>query len=729
MSKSPYLTFSPRDIATVLLIIGVAFAFRAIIIYERAAAPDNAGNFDPLPIGSDQSYYYWSIFGFRSGEFPPQAFYFQPGMSYFLIGLSYILNTTNLAVLRFAISALGAINCGLLYALVQLAFGNHAISAISSAILAIYPVIAFHDTDFTVVSPATVLLSLALFGALWMYRKPEQWLGALLIGLAIGAGLTMRPEVAVTSSLLMVYLTIIRWRARRSVVPFVLCSLVALAIVAPIAIHNIRGGASHLITPMGGAAIYNGFNRDASGVCIGTRADFTTRFDHFHFLRLDIQLEPARFVELILRKIGLFFSATEPGNNLDYTQSGENVSALLRMNPLDFRILIALTIFGVVAAWRRREPTLPFFLLACVGMFSMTMLLWIESRIRTPIVAAMIPLSAYGLVDIFRHCRQVSFWRRCAAILALLSIGFALSWWAENNLPRKVTLSSLPKGAQPLGAVYNQELHLVGYRIQDQYTHRGRFEPFRPYVVTLYWKLERPTQIDYSFSLKLVVAGEEVESFDHPIGFVNYPPLPTSKWQHGLIYVEHIGMSVRRFDVPTEVSGYLWLDVYPGRNASYLFDPAGSARPLTLARPAIVWGAGQFLTLNADSFEPIRFGDLLLQAWRLPESARGGQVVEVELGWRSTDRQIEESYSIGLYLRNEAGEFVANFDAPLRNGNLLTNSLPPNYRLQDQRSIRLPTAPGSYRVYVAVYSNATGARLPINAEGETLAQIGVIVVE
>jgi hypothetical protein len=481
---------------------------------------------------------------------------------------------------------------------------------------------------------------------------------------------------------------------------------------------------------VGGAAIYNGFNRDASGVGIGTRADFTTRFDYLHFLRLDIQLEPIRFVELIFRKIGLFFSATEPGNNLDYTQSGENVSALLRMNPLDFRILVALAAFGAAAAWRRGEPTLPLFLLACIGMFSMTMLLWIESRIRTPIVAAMIPLSAYGLVDILRNWGRVSFWRRRAALLMLLWAGFALSWLAENHLPRQVTLDSLPKDAQPLGVIYNQELHLVGYRVQDQYTHRGRFEPFRPYVVTLYWKLERPTQIDYSFSLKLVVAGKEVESFDHPIGFVNYPPLPTSKWQPGLIYVEHVGLSVRRFDVPTETSGYLWLDVYPGRNAMWLFEPAGGVRPLTLARPAIIWGAGQYLTLDADLFEPIRFGDLLLlEAWRLPERAGVDQMINVELGWRSGDRQIEDSYSIGLYLQNEAGEFVANSDAPLRDGNLLTNSLPPNYRLQDQRSIRLPAAPELYKVYVAVYSNATGARLAISSEGETLAQIGTIVVE
>lgn len=722
-----------RHLILLLLVVLFAYGYRIVIIIERAIAPDNAGAFNPLPEGSDQVYYYWSVHGFREGTFPPRTFYFQPGISYFLIALSYLLNTTDIAVLRLAIALLASINCGIMYILTQLAFGKEQVSLIAAFLLAVYPVGAFYDTDFVITSQGTLLLTLALVGALWIYRYPHQFAGAVLIGLAAGAGLTMRPEVAITSSLIMLWVLVTRIRQKHNwLLPFLCFAIVAVLIPMPIFIHNQRGGSEHLIGASSGAAIYNGLNRDASGTGTGFRADFTTRYDYFRFLLLDIQLEPMRFMELLLRKIGLLFSATEPGNNLDYANVGQKVSIALRLNPLDFRILFALSVFGGVALWQARQSAYLLFVIAVFVMFATIMLLYVEARIRTPVIAALVPLAAYGLNDLWHSIQQRKLHRLKILTALTLVAWFAVAWLLENHLPRKLMVQTLPEKAHAIDVIYNQELRLLAYDIQDQYTPRGRFEPFRPYVVTLYWLLEKPTEINYSFSLKFEVDGEGIDSFDHPIGFVSYPHVPTSQWEVGKIYVEHIGMSVRRFDVPTETSGHLWLDVYPDRNAMLLFDPVGSGRrPLTLAHPAIMWDEGGFLSLSEqrDACGEIQFDTLLiLEACRVPSEGQRSETTTIEFGWRSTDVQIQESYIIGVYLQDQSGEFVANFDAPFRNGRLFTHALPPNYRLEDKRTVTLPDKAGVYKVYVGVYSYLTGERLTLQGQNETLALIGMIHV-
>lgn len=732
MNPSPYLYFDRRDVLAALFIIAIAFTYRAIIIWDRATALDNAGYFDPLPDGSDQKTYYATIFEYRDGTYPPPTFYYQPGISYFLIGLTSLLGTTSLGVLRLALAALASINCGLMYAVARLAFGTWRISLITAVLLALYPVGAFYDTDLVITSQGIILLTIALFGALWMYRVPRRWIGAALLGCVIGIGVITRLEIAVAAIALSLWLFIVRWR-KHSPAPCILTIALALVFILPVVLHNRAGGADFLITPVGAAEVYRGFNRDANGINTASRAYLTTHFDYYTFLAQDIRLEPLRFIELVLRKLGLFFSATEPGNNLDYAAAGEAVSTGLRLNPLDFRILIVLTAFGVVALWRDHRTVLFSFLAVCAAMLVMTMLIWVEARIRAPIIAAMIPCAAYGLYDLVTHFRQVAFWRQQLWLIAALMVGLSLAWVAEYNLPRKVTVGELPANAVPVNALYNDELRLVGYRIEDSYSARGMFQPFRPYVVSLYWKLERPTTINYSFALKYIVADKALDQFDHPIGFVSYPQRATSQWEADRIYVEHVGLGIRRFDVPVEISGHLWLEVYPERRFTEVLQPAGMASTqLELAHPAIAWGEGKPYSSKIDdaSQEDLHFGDLLiLRAWDLPAEGQAGETITLTMGWQTTSLQIQDSYIIGVYLQNDAGEYVVNFDSPPRYGELLTSSLPPQYRLEDQRDLTLPQQPGSYRVYIAVYRQDNGERLSLSPSGETLALIGLVQVQ
>ena len=242
---SPVFRFTRRDLWVVLLIILLAFSYRAVIIWDRAVAPDNAGAFNPLPEGADQNTYYDSIFGFREGTYPPPTFHFQPGMSYFLIGLTALLGSTDLLIIRLALAAFAAINCGLLYAVTQMAFENRHVSVIAALLLAFYPVSAFYDTDLVITSQATILLTIALLGAFWMLRMPRRWVGALLLGFVIGAGAITRLEAGVAALALAGWVFLVELRARKNLLPFALTALAALALIGPVMLHNYAGGGGY----------------------------------------------------------------------------------------------------------------------------------------------------------------------------------------------------------------------------------------------------------------------------------------------------------------------------------------------------------------------------------------------------------------------------------------------------------------------------------------------------
>ena len=82
------ISLTRRDALTLLGIVLLAFAYRMVILAERAAAPPEIGAIDPLPGGSDQRTYYHQALAFATGEFPPRTFYYQPGIAYYLRGVS-----------------------------------------------------------------------------------------------------------------------------------------------------------------------------------------------------------------------------------------------------------------------------------------------------------------------------------------------------------------------------------------------------------------------------------------------------------------------------------------------------------------------------------------------------------------------------------------------------------------------------------------------------------------
>ena len=174
------ISLTRRDALTLLGIVLLAFAYRMVILAERAAAPPEIGAIDPLPVGDQARYYNNAAFGFDTGEYPPSTFFFQPGMSYFLRALMLLTGSKDLVVLRVVCIALASLNCGLMVFVGWLATGQRSVGFIAGGILALYPVAAFYDTDFVIASQAIILATVQLLGAVWLWRRPRVWWGGRL---------------------------------------------------------------------------------------------------------------------------------------------------------------------------------------------------------------------------------------------------------------------------------------------------------------------------------------------------------------------------------------------------------------------------------------------------------------------------------------------------------------------------------------------------------------------
>ena len=503
----------------------------------------------------------------------------------------------------------------------------------------------------------------------------------------------------------------------------------------PVILHNRAGGAKYLFVPIGPRVFYYGNARDAEGIASQSNAEHSTRLDYFQYFLHDVALEPGRFIELWLHKIGVFLSSTVTGQNLDFQKFIDGFPSVLALVPMNFSVLLVLALVGWLLLWRERETRfLAFLLIACFFSFLFAVVItYVESRFKAPVIVWMLPAAGFALDQIFSALRRkrlktmlLKYSKHFLAIFVLLlAIQFA-----ANDLPRDVIVSDLPHSATAAGLRYDDSLELVGWQVRTQYSAEHTIEPYHPWVVSLYWRLLHPTATNYSFTLKYYIDGEEVTEYDRPIGYTVYPRDNTSEWQSGAIYVEHIGLTWRGYTGPFEQTGQIHLDVYPEREAHRLIwprDATGSPtdRPV-LARPAILLAPGRNkLATNGE----VSFGDVLfLLGHELPAAAAPNESVPVRSAWRTGDRQIEAAYSIGIYAFLN-GKFLTNIDSAPKNGTLQTFSLLPGYHFDDAKVLTLPATVGNYDIFVGVYNLDSGMRLPVSGRDDNLFHIGNISVE
>lgn len=741
------LSFSPtrRDSLIAVFLVLFAFVLRCIVVFERAYH-DPA--FFTLPAGTDQAVYVSFARGWQAGTWPNAPFHHQPGLVYFLI-LIRSFTGDSLGTMRLATSLLGALACGVLIAVGWQITGKRWGGFLAGLLLAIYPPAIFYATVLLDVNLSVFLVCLVLLLALWQQDRLaglKVW-RSLLIGAAVGYLAITRLNLAVLLLAWLVFLWLLRPGWRKFALHSALSIVALAAVIAPVTLWNLSQGRAQLISETGTKEVYRGSNRDANGIRVSNdlATAITPHEDYLPMLLFDIGRDPRRFVELQLRKIGLFFSPSEPANNIDYIANGEDASLLLRLIPLDFRVIALPGLVGVGAlllygAERRKGWLL---LLTTLLILAGVLLTWYAARLRLPVVVPLILGVSALLVDLVETLRAKLAWgqmaRRYAPSLLAVVLLCAGGDWAIDHLPTKTTLSALPGDAIPTELVFDDTLRLVGWRALSVWpaAKTGWSATGGEYAVELFWQITQPTAYAYNASVAYVVNGERVAGYDWEIGDVAYPRTPTSTWQQGAILSEIVGFSISR-DLPREISGDLRVSVYrvegefrPGEpDTRQVFPVVITSLPeqptsIALHPLAVVdypqSPARRRLPEDYTASEAV-FGEqiaLLGYAYQLE-----GDQLRLAFHWATLPNvEIRRDAVQFIHVEDSAGALVGQLDLPPRAGSFLTSTWPPDYGIHDEvilAILSLQTSTAPYRVYTGLYDSVTMERLPVNTPDNRL---------
>jgi 4-amino-4-deoxy-L-arabinose transferase-like glycosyltransferase len=723
-----------RDIAVAVGILLLAFVLRVWVTLDRAQSDPF---FDPLPQGTDQQVYLQQAEEFTQGTWPREPFQWQPGFTYTLIGLRALVGTT-IGQMSLGTALLGAWSCGLMVGVGWLVTRRRWGGYLAGFLMAVYPVGIFFSTVLLTEGLATIQVIAFLFLIFWQRERLTVW-RTVLLGLLLGYMTITRTNLAllILAWGWMLWLLAPRhWRLL--LLHGVLTLALMAAAIAPVTLWNryaANGNPYPLITTTGWSEVYRANNRDATGIRSTDPAYRLADDGPQQALLSDIRRDPLRFIELQLRKAGLYWSAAEPGNNVDYVLSGENASPLLRLIPLDFGLVAILgwagTLFLCFPLYRstnNRRTTGLILALIHLLIFIGVMPLWAEGRLKQPAIPPLLVATAYliaeGSIWLRAHHWNI-FIRRILPLTGLLVLLYGGLLWSRETLPQQRPIAALPSDSRPLDLVFDDTLEFIGWRTLPEWpaAEQGWSVPQRSYVVEVFWRLRQPTDQEYSMFLAVVLNGERLAGYDRAIGTVSFQPHPTTQWQPQTIYSEIIGFQLPR-DLPTEQTGTIRLGVYlaqgepgdPNRQVNPVSITSLPDQPTSIALQSFALAdpvtLGQAGLVNAPV--TVSFGDQIgLLSQDFPSAVAANAPLTFTMQWSALS-EMSRDYTVFIHLVNADGDLAAQADSQPRQNTFLTSTWPPDYSIPDRLTLTAPEVPGIYQVYIGWYDLlADFARLPV----------------
>jgi 4-amino-4-deoxy-L-arabinose transferase-like glycosyltransferase len=246
-------------------------------------------------------------------------------------------------------------------------------------------------------------------------RHRRLWLA--LAGLALGLAIVWRP----TALLLVPVLALYAWRIERRVRDGLLSAALALLVVAPVTLHNLRAGDFVMVTSTGGFNFFLGNARGAIGLFRisdempgGNNAASQLRVSQEYAERLagrrplrpsevssvlytrarqDIARAPGDWLKVMGKKLLLTFNDFEAPSSEDFYLE-RTLYWPLRIPFVHFGLLAPLIAIGFVAAARRRDGLLV--IAFAVASLSTTVIFYYVGRYRLIAVPALTVLAALG---------------------------------------------------------------------------------------------------------------------------------------------------------------------------------------------------------------------------------------------------------------------------------------------------------------------------------------------
>ncbi len=402
--------------------LGYVWSLRGDVLFEHPAL--------------DEQRYADAARALAAGQPDPErgrAYWQPPGVIYVTAAVM-VLAGPGLLAPRVVQAILSTVCCLLLFALGRRLFSTR-VALMACALLALHGVLIFAGAELL---PATWVASFDLL-ALWLLVDERR-----TVWRVPAAGLTLGIS-ALFSPVILLFVPVAAWVVRRPMLIALLVGGVIVPIV-PVAVRNFEeGGEPVLLSTNGGLNLFIGNNEhypDTFALRPGRHWEELTREPEAEGVKTPgaasswfaqkalafVRAEPARAVELLGRKLYLYFNGAEIPRDGDlYSARSESplLSLLVWRRPLFFPdgIVIPLALVGAALLWRERRRLSLIYLFVGVQA-AVTAAFFVTARHRLPARPLLALFAAAGAGELSRL-------RRAGPLLVLLALTVAL------NLPTR----------------------------------------------------------------------------------------------------------------------------------------------------------------------------------------------------------------------------------------------------------------------------------------------------
>lgn len=713
-------------------ILAIAIVVRIVVALER------------YQVGPD---YYamvsiWDNFGalgrsLLSGQYALAGSYYQQGAIVYT-ALSQIAVGPSLLNQYLLNAALGGLVCGLILGAGWALFGRTS-GLLAGLFMALYPPLIHYQTTLQIVVPATLAASFVVAFGAWLIRRPGVW-PAIGYGLAVGLAALSRSTLitlALAGPLAVAVAPANLPKARRLLIgSLTLVSFIAA--VLPMTLANIRVGVYSFSSGGFPIAFFRGNNRDIMGLNeYYTDRELLARLrsgDEKNFnpeTWRDLRADPGRWAQLMLHKVGLFWSGHEYSDRMiDFYTTGLAYSAMLRGLWLggvnNFFLLAGLAGFGLVMALRDSNHRSGALVLGVpvIGFMAMTVIFSVTGRVRTPIHPALFPLTGFGvtaLVNGFREWRVQ--WRPVLLAAATVTVAGLVILYFETQLPRPTVVAEdgLPSSLLHTDVDFDSTLRLIGFDALD-----SDYKPGGYLDITLYWQALRPLAKDYTVFLHLLdPTFTKAAGNDNKLGYANAPIYPAKQWPAGEIVRQSYVLKLpdtQKQGVPF----HLIVGVY---DAEKNLPVTASTVEVLNGTSAIISGLavlppmGVSLTAPARLLNVVVGDELRVTASLLPAESSIDPAINtllVGLDWQVLT-QPRHRYHLFLHLLDSSEQLVTQFDGPPQ-ATFPTDTWPPNSYWRGGYTLSLPPdlPAGEYQLVAGVYNVGDLQRLPLGGDPQLL---------
>lgn len=351
-----------------------------------------------------------------------------------------------------------------------------------------------------------------------------------------------------------------------------------------------------------------------------------------------------------------------------------------------------------------------------LGWFALVALAWLQFMLRTPadqgrlFFPAIVSLALGAAYGLSRWPRP---WTQLAAVaLALLTSVYSLAAVIPTAYARSPIVVALPADAQPLDAAFAEGLELIGARVDTPVVRVGDWA-----WLTLYWR-GRPDMTPGAPLASLEVFGRDFHRIGVLTGYHGRGNYPATLWPTGEIIADRMAVRVLAGSAaPVEAR----LAVKLGEDAESV--DVGTVKVVPAEWPERV----EPLAMLGEGIE-------LVAVELSPAAATPGETVELRLRWQVTAPPGPALLHLFAHVGDPAQPPLAQADGPVMGGQYPSRLWAAGEAFDETVLLPLPAdlPPGEYPVHIGLYDFASGARLPLNINGERAPNdafpVGVLVV-